>query len=505
MEPIVEVSGGKIQGRTTTGVSAFLGVPYAAAPIGLTRFLAPRPVVPWDGIRTANALGPTCIQPSYPPGIEEILGTYTVPGAEYLNVNVWTPDPGGSGLPVMVWIHGGAFEHGSNAVPAYDGAAFARDGVVLVSVNYRLGISGFAVLDGGPANRGLLDQLYALAWVQDNIAAFGGDPANVTVFGESAGAMSVAALLSAPAARGLFGRAIMQSGNGSVAVTADDARLMSAELAKRLEITPTAEAFAMVKPADLLTAQQSVHAEFSLNPDPARWGASVVAAGGGVMNLMPTLDGELLSALPIDAITAGSARGIPLIIGVTAEEFRLFTVPTGLAAAATTDMLPFLLARFGIEVSVAEAFAAARPDDTPGDVLAAVITDGMFRRPTAELAAAHAATGTPAYVYEFGWQRTDGELGACHGLEVPFVFDTLADAVPLAGPHAPQRLADEIHSAWIAFATTGEPGWEQYSADHRAVMRFGDPRSELVTGPAGGVWSTEPFAAADTAVPGAER
>ncbi|WP_109528567.1 carboxylesterase/lipase family protein [Nocardia aurea] len=480
MEPIVTVTGGRVRGREVDGISAFLGVPYAAAAVGEKRFRRPEPVEPWDGTRDAGALGATCVQAPYPPAIEAILGTYTVPGAEYLNVNVWTPDPGGAGLPVMVWIHGGAFVHGSNAVPVYDGAAFARDGVVLVALNYRLGASGFAVLDGAPPNRGLWDQVAALAWVRENIRAFGGDPDNVTVFGESAGGMSVASLLASPAARGLFARAIMQSGNGGVVATLEDARLLGRALADKLGLPATAEAFAAVEPSALLAAQEAIAAEIGRVPDPARWGASVLARGSGIMSFFPTLDGELLTEEPAVAIAAGSARGVTLLAGCTAEEFRLFTVPTGLAAAITMDSLPFALARFGIDASVIGTYAANRPDATGGDLLAAIVTDAVFRGPTREIVLAQATTGTPAYLYEFAWRRA--ELGAIHALEVPFVFDTLAAGPRLTGPNPPQRLADEIHAAWIAFATTGDPGWPRY-VDGGQVMVFDDPISGPVADP----------------------
>ncbi|MFG1772031.1 carboxylesterase/lipase family protein [Nocardia salmonicida] len=477
--PVVEVTGGKVRGRTVDGVSAFLGVPFAASPVGPARFRAPAPVVGWTGVREASALGPTCLQGAYPPGIEPILGTHLVAGTECLNVNVWTPDPGGGGLPVMVWIHGGAFAHGSNAVPAYDGAAFARDGVVLVAINYRLGAPGFAVLDGAPDNRGLLDQLFALAWVRENARSFGGNPDNVTVFGESAGAMSVASLLSSPAATGLFVRAIMQSGSGGVAATVEDARSLGRELGKVLGVPATAEDFAAVSPPALLAAQEAVRAEFARDPDPARWGASVLVAGAG-MSFFPVVDGDVLPAAPVEAIAAGSARGIPLLAGCTAEEFRLFTVPTGLAEAITADALPFALARFGIGASAITPYAANRPEATAGDLLAAMVTDAVFRGPTRQLVESQSAVDTAAFLYEFGWRRAG--LGAIHGLEVPFVFDTLAAATSLTGPNPPQRIADEMHSAWIGFATDGDPGWPCYAED-RLVMTFDEPSSGLVGNP----------------------
>ncbi|MFD3508702.1 carboxylesterase/lipase family protein [Nocardia sp. NPDC058666] len=477
--PVVRVSGGTVRGRTVDGVSAFLGVPYAAPPVGAARFRAPEPAVGWDGIRDADTVGATCLQGPYTPGIDQILGNNLVSGSESLNVNVWTPDLGAAGLPVMVWIHGGAFAHGSNAVPAYDGSAFARDGVVLVSINYRLGAAGFAVLEGAPDNRGLLDQLFALAWVRDNVRAFGGDPDRVTIFGQSAGAMSVASLMGSPAAQGLFARAIMQSGNPAVAATVDDARLLSGELAKVLGVAATAEAFAAVAPSTLLAAQEAVRADFAGDPNPARWGLSVLTAGAG-MSFFPVVDGVMLPTVPVEAIAAGSARGIPLLAGYTAEEFRLFTVPTGLGDVITELALPFALARFGISASAIAPYAANRPTATPGDLLAVMVSDAVFRGPTTELAQLQAAVDTPAYLYEFAWRRE--HLGAMHALEIPFVFDTLAEATSLTGPNPPQRLADDMHRAWVAFATTGDPGWPCY-AENQQVMTFDEPHSELVDNP----------------------
>ena len=207
-QPVVRLTDGVVRGTTVAGVSAFLGIPYAAAPFGANRMRAPQPVAPWDGEREATAFGPTVPKGDYPPPYVPLFPEVVIPGEECLNLNVWTPDLGAAGLPVLVWIHGGSFMNGSSSVGEYDGAAFARDGVVCVSINYRLAAEGFLFLDDGIVNLGLLDQLAALGWVQRNIGAFGGDPARVTVAGESAGAMSVTTLLSMPLAAGLFAQAI---------------------------------------------------------------------------------------------------------------------------------------------------------------------------------------------------------------------------------------------------------------------------------------------------------
>src|ERR1022692_3151294 len=195
MGPTATTRYGTLRGRLSDGVVSFLGVPYAASPTGTLRFAAPKPPAAWTGVRDSGAFGPTPPKPDYPKPFDTLLAEPNIAGDDWLNLNIWTPDPTANGLPVLVWIHGGAFANGNSAIPVYDGHAFARDGVVLVTINYRLGIDGFALLPDPPANRGLLDQIAALEWVRDNITAFGGDQASVTIFGESAGAMSVTTLL----------------------------------------------------------------------------------------------------------------------------------------------------------------------------------------------------------------------------------------------------------------------------------------------------------------------
>ncbi|MEV6065210.1 carboxylesterase family protein [Nocardia sp. NPDC052001] len=479
MEPIVEVTGGKVSGRAVEGVAAFLGIPYAAPLVGAARFAAPGAVTPWEGVRAAVEYSATCAQTPYPPAIAALLGTHIRPGVESLTVNVWTPDPSGTDLPVMVWIHGGAFSRGANSIPIYDGASLARGGVVVVGINYRVGIPGFAVLEGAPDNRGLLDQLSALRWVRENIRGFGGDPGNVTVFGESAGAMSIAALLASPAAVGLFGKAVMQSGNGSTAATADDARKVSAALAAMLEIEPTAAAFAAVDSEKLLAAQNQLGLEMVQDPNPDRWGASIIRHGMGLMTLFPVIDDEVVPAAPIDGIAAGRGHDIPLLIGTTSDEFRFFTVGAGIDAAITADILPFLLRRNGLDESLADAYAADRPDASSADLYAAIITDFAFRDSSLRIAELRAQAPAPTFVYEFAWRTPIQHLDACHALELPFVFDTLAAASSLTGPNPPQQLADTMRAAWLAFATTGDPGWSALTPDSQRVMVFDAPDSAV--------------------------
>ncbi|MEU8137682.1 carboxylesterase/lipase family protein [Streptodolium elevatio] len=471
MDVIVGTAYGKLRGTASDGVTRFLGVPYAAPPFGANRFRPPRPPAPWEGVRDADALGPTAPKAPYPAPLHDLLQEIAVDGEDCLNLNVWAPT-GTVAAPVMVWIHGGAFRNGSGSAPVYDGSAFARDGVVCVTFNYRLGVEGFAELPGAPRNRGLLDQIAALTWVRDNIAAFGGDPSRVTVFGESAGAMSVATLLAMDL--GLFHRAVAQSGAGQILQEPEDALKVTAAVAGRLGVAPTAEALAAVAPGDLVAAQAEVAAEVAAAPDPRRWGASTVHSG---MAFMPVRDDALVPRPPVEAIRAGAGRGVDLLIGSNADEFRLYLAPAGLTKVLSEATAARVLTGLGIDPGLAAAYAANRPDARPGDVAAAVATDGFFRIPAyrvAEARAGHAAT----WVYEFAWQSgavgLPDELGACHALEIGFVFDTLGrlDGAGLAGPNPPQSVADAMHAAWVAFARDGDPGWPAYDTATRPVRVF---------------------------------
>jgi para-nitrobenzyl esterase len=488
-EPMVATTYGSVSGQWRDAVACFLGIPYAASPVGALRFRPPAPPAAWDGTRDCSQFGPTPPKPSYPAPFDTLLPEPAIPGDEWLTVNVWTPDPGRAGLPVMVWIHGGAFSNGNSAVPGYDGRSFARDGVVLVSLNYRLGVDGFALLPDVPANRGLLDQIAALEWVRDNIAAFGGDPGNVTVFGESAGAMSVTTLLSLPRAAGLFARAITQSGAAQAAADPADAVLVTKELGVALGREASAENLALVSLPELIAAQVTVRDALSAQPDPSRFGASIVASS---MPFIPVIDSALIPQHPRTAIAAGAGAGIPLLTGTNTDEYRLFLVPTGLAGLVTADSLPGLAAMLGIGPEVTAIYQAGRPGDSPGDLLAAMITDRFFRVPALAVAQARAAAdgrapaGAGTYVYEFAWPSPVSGLGACHSIEIPFVFDNLrAEGAELAlGPAPPAGLATQMHAAWITFARDGDPGWPAFD-DSCPVMVFDAPGSGVQSDPRG--------------------
>nr|QIY77317.1 carboxylesterase family protein [Streptomyces sp. RLB1-33] len=469
---------GAVRGRYEDGIAVFRGIPYAAPPFGARRFRPPVPPEPWDGVRDAGEFGPTPPKPPYSEAFARLLADPVVPGDDCLNLNVWTPEPGpGARLPVMVWIHGGALTRGSSAVPVYDGHAFARDGVVLVSINYRLGVEGYGLFPDAPPNAGLRDQLAALEWVRESIARFGGDPDRVTVFGESAGAISIGALLASPRARGLFRRAVLQSGPPE-ASERDKVRRMVRRMATRLKVPATARAFAAVDRALLLRTQADV----------ARLSSPVL--GGPAFGIV--VDGDLVPRDPMEALVAGGAGGadgapdVELLLGWTSEEYRLWLAPGGLLERVDRlgpVALAGAMARCRCGHEVPRGYRAIHPEAGTADLVGQMVTDHLLRVPLHRLADARPPR-TPAYVYEFTWPSNVPGLGACHALELGFVFDTVKvpQAAQLAGPGAPQELADAMHAAWVRFAVEGDPGWHAWDASH-PVRIFGAGAPHTVLGP----------------------
>src|SRR6266516_4675947 len=317
--PVVRLRDGRVRGRVEAGVATFLGIPYAAPPFGPNRMLPPQPVPAWAGERDATSFGPTVPKGDYPPQYVPLFPEEVIPGEDCLNLNVWTPDAGADGLPVLVWIHGGSFMNGSGSVGAYDGAAFARDGVVCVTINYRLAAEGFLFLGDGIANLGLLDQLAALRWVQENIAAFGGDPGRVTVAGESAGAMSVTTLLAMPLAEGLFTQAIAQSGAAAHTLTQDEARMVGGYLADALGVPAEREAIKAVPLDKLVQAASDLVAEVQTAPDPAKWGQLALS----LLPFAPAVDGTVVPQAPLAAFAAEQGGNDPLLIDTNRDEARL--------------------------------------------------------------------------------------------------------------------------------------------------------------------------------------
>ncbi|WP_243789775.1 carboxylesterase/lipase family protein [Saccharopolyspora gloriosae] len=474
----VPTAKGRVQGRRTGDGLVFSAIPYAAAPVGPARFAAPRPAPRWDGVRDATRPGPTAPSPERAFGALDMapfFGPGWVRGEDYLTVNVWTPDTAARGLPVMVFVHGGGFVSGSAQAALYDGTGFSRDGVVLVTLNYRLGAPGWLSVPGAPDNRGLLDVLAALRWVQEEIEAFGGDPGNVTLFGQSAGATIVDAALAEHADSGLFRRVISQSGNGLGAFVPAQAELVANRLGSVLAV-PVAE-LAEVPDERLIAATPQLR------------GMDLAVDGRFDPLLRLTPFGLVLERQPAVSVAAGAGAEITLLVGNNTEEGNLYLAPNCDLDQSTLDDVRSVAARAHPDPDrLVAAYRAQRPSATAGELRSAVLGDALFGAGTRALADAHSAHAT-TYRYEFAWRSTalGGSLGAAHGVELPFVFDSARGP----GSHGPNsllgteydpELGAEVHSAWVRFATDGDPGWERYTTPRRPVRRFARP-SAVVSDP----------------------
>ena len=478
---------GDLRGTIDRGVTVFRGVPYARPPVGPLRFVPPQPPDTWTGVRDATAFGPPAMQGACAPapGL-----TVTAPQSEdCLTLNVWTPAMDDARRPVMVYLHGGAFMVGSGSMTMYHGATLARRGdVVVVTINYRLGLFGYlrGVDVCGEAlpstgNAGLLDQIAALKWVKQEIAAFGGDPDNVTVFGQSAGSSSIYAMLSMPRARGLFHKAILQSGAMQVQVPAAANRVMEAIL-DHIGLEPH-EAGRLRD----LTAAELLDIQTRATP----------RAGGSAYR--PVADGIDVPIDPEAAIAAGSAAGIPLLVGTNLEEWRFFIRLDPEAERLTDDGLLTRLADPRTNAQAADnaqfdpaeavtmhrqARAARGESTTAWDLWVAIMSNRRFRVPSMRLAERHSMHTPETYAYLFTWESPgwDGRLGTGHEIQVPFVFGTLdasdsRDLVPAGSPVG--ALPELMQDAWVAFARTGSPrtqdlpDWDAYSAHRRRTMILG--------------------------------
>jgi para-nitrobenzyl esterase len=478
----VPTTSGPVGGRTKGGVEQFFGLPFAAPPVGPLRFRPPAPPAPWTDVRDATRRGPFAPQLAAP--LDEMLGARPPAWDEAgcLTLNVFTPATDDGRRPVMVWIHGGAFVNGAGSQPIYDGSPFVRHGdVVVVTINYRLGAFGFLHLDEifgeavhGSGVAGILDQIAALRWVRDNIAAFGGDPDQVTIFGESAGAMSIGTLLGMPGAEGLYHRAILQSGSASVAQRPATGTATARAVLDRAGID-TLAALEAAPAEDLLQAQRAVLAQ----------------RGRTALPFVPTIDGRHLPDFPLDTIAAGRTGAVPTLVGTTRDEMTLFLVlDPKLGVVDEARIAHRFEQAFGEGAAIAlETYRANRPAADPTDLLVALTTDEVFRLPAIRLAEAQAAQGRAAFMYWFTWASPvmGGKLGSGHALELPFVWDALdrpgLGSLTGTGPER-QAIADAMHRAWIAFARTGEPGWPEYDFERRATQRF-DATREVIEDPLG--------------------
>ncbi|GAA5165658.1 MULTISPECIES: carboxylesterase/lipase family protein [Amycolatopsis] len=469
----VRLSDGTAEGVVAQGVQCFYSLPYAAPLTNGRRFRTPAPVEPWSGIRDATRPGPSAPQ-NPPPPSEIALGPFAatsgVAGPDYLTLNVFAPVRASAALPVMVFVHGGSFVAGSKDAPVTDGRAFARDGVVCVVINYRLGIEGFLPLDGVPTNLGLRDMIAALRWVARNAHQFGGDPHNVTMFGESGGAYCVAALMTSPLARGLFHRAICQSGHAYASRDEALLRQVSEQTARYLGVAPDRDGFLAVSVERMLEAQAWImtpEARIDLRD------ASGTDPSFGLTRFLPVHGDDVLPVPPLDALRQGAGRDVDLLISTNAEEANLFLVPGGLRDTIDRETAVLFLERGLARAREAlTAYGFDDPGHKPGHVLARALTDLMFRSMARRTAEVH--TGR-SWVCEFDWRSPalGGEFGAAHAVELPFVFDTLdaaRGAHGVLGMARPQELADSVHGRWIEFARSGRPDWPEFDRADRQVF-----------------------------------
>lgn len=470
----VHIGAGLVRGQGSGGILRFMGIPYAAAPVGALRFAAPQPATPWRETREATHTGPNAPQRTRDvPGLDAVplIGSGWVRGDEYLSLNVLRPEDNTSDLPVMVFIHGGGFVIGSKDAPVQDGAAFARDGIVFVAINYRMGIDGFLPIPGAPTNLGLRDMIAALTWVQNEIAAFGGDPANVTVFGESAGAMAISDLVTSPLAKGLFRRAIIESGHGAMTRDIGVAQRLVKKLASLLGISPDRAGFASIDPGEKsLDAVEKVSlptAKIDLRNSDGREPVF------GISRFVPVHGDDVLPERPLEALQKGAGADIDVLIGTNAEEMNLYLVPSGVREKIGRLLATYVLHRAHPKANkTLKAYGIGKRK--AGHALTDAMNDLVFRWPARRFAEEHQGR---THMYEFEWRSPlfDGGLGASHGMELPFVFDTLACVTGpegLCGTNPPQELADRVHKIWVDFARDGSLPWPAFDRDTRQVYQL---------------------------------
>ena len=474
----VQTGYGQVKGEQMNGVSVWKGIPYAKA----ARFHPPQRPDAWEGVYEAVRFGPAAMQPESE--VMSFLGASIKEGEmseDCHTVNIWSPAADGAKRPVMVWIHGGAFLNGAGSSPAYDGTTFAKEhDVVIVTFNYRLGVFGFLHAGSidqerytGSANCGLLDQIAALEWVKENIEGFGGDPENITVFGESAGAMSIGVLLTLPAAKPLFQKAILQSGASRNVLSPAIAEQVCRGVLAHLEIS--AEDIAKLEE---VSAEELLAAAKNIPP----------------MMLGPTLDGVVIQELPEASLAKGVCRGIPILIGTNKDEYNLYS-----AFDSTLDQLDDEGVALRLQHMLQDKWAQITPQlqgrTFDKGLFEQVMTFDIFTAPAIHLAQEQAKQEAPVWMYRFDWESPvlDGALKSCHALEIPFVWNALERGAGfLLGSTPDKALADRMQKAWVAFAREGDPNieelptWPAYHTKNRETMIFDkdcrtitDPNQEL--------------------------
>jgi para-nitrobenzyl esterase len=471
MSPEATTNAGRVRGVDRDGHLAFLGVPFAGPPVGERRFLPPTPPERWTGVRDATE--PSHAAPQDPLSLPGFRATQPE-SEDCLYLNVYTPALDGERRPVLFWIHGGGFSHGAATQPYYDGGPLVERGdVVVVTTNYRLGALGYLYLGahggdewGATANAGQLDQIAALQWVRDNIAEFGGDADNVTIFGQSAGSFAVSALLAMPAADGLFHKAIAQSGTANRLHNESTAPPVTQAFLDRVDI-PDGDRAALVT-ADV---------------------ADIVGAQGTRMTIGPVVDGDTIPVPPLGAVRDGVAAGIPLLIGTTRDEHKLYVAPRRepIDDAELVRHVAAQLPRRAADRAAEVVDVYRRSRETRGiacsnhDIADAVATASRFRIPAIRLAEAQQRHQPNTFMYQFDWQSParGGKLGACHGIEIPFVFGSIGrtgdDRMSGSGDEA-LALSAKVMDAWIAFAHNGDPSgsgagvWPTFDPVDRKTM-----------------------------------
>ncbi|MBA2951911.1 carboxylesterase/lipase family protein [Streptomyces himalayensis] len=458
---IFKTKNGWAQGfRASADVVAVLGIPYAAPPFGANRFREPRPAQAWTGVRDCTNFGPIAPQSAQLPGAP----VWSPDDEDVLTVNIWTPVPDGGHLPVLVWIHGGAYTFGSSAQPDFDGTVLAQAGLVVVTLNYRLGFEGFGHVPAGealayPDNRGLLDQVAALRWVRENIAAFGGDPANVTVAGQSSGATSVTCLMVMDRARGLFHRAIAHSA-ASPCYTLEIAAATTREVAAAAGCPATPDGLTSATPQALVIASDQVVEDYRHDPTSGsrHYDPSLYA---------PVLDGDVLPTDPLTGMAAGATRDVDLLVCHTTEEYWLLDAVGSSAKITTDEQLALFAEDFGLPDGLVAGYRAAMPHAPVLDVYLAIFGDLLFGEYSNRLAELHAQAGGRAFLSRFDRRRTGphGVVRAWHCADIPFAFGNLdsgclAFLIGGAPTSADHGLALRMVRAWADFAATGNPGWQ---------------------------------------------
>lgn len=472
---VVHTNLGDVCGLSDGVIDSFLGVPYASPPVGHLRFRDPEPVRPWQGVRAAVEAGPNAPQPER--GETQLdytsaLGSGWTKGDDFLTVNIWRPHQGASGLPVLVFIHGGGFLLGSKDAPVHHGGAFARDGIIVVAINYRMGVEGFLPIPDAQTNIGLRDQLCALEWVQQNIAAFGGDPDNITAAGESAGAMSLANLIVSERLEHLISKAVIQSGHGAMTRDIETAQRLVTKLAEMLDIEPTLRGFQNA------TSEACTLAIGKLRASPAPldmrdqtgWDPAF-----GITPFIPVHGDDLVLDPKLRKKSKTTQSRIKILLGTTLQEMNLYFVPSGLAEGLSTAAAVGILQSCVPEAEeIYSLYEQKHPELPPGYVLCRALDDLVFRASNRRFAEAHSGA---TFCYEFDWKSPafDGRLGACHGVELPFVFDTLnlvSGQNSVWGIQPDLAWARRVHKVWVDFVREGEVPWVAFDKKSRAVFQF---------------------------------